>query len=47
MIKLCSRCGYEFEPKTEIIEEERFGKPKREIEVEEDICPNCQEDSEF
>ena len=44
MKKLCQICNREFDLKTKIITEERYGVPKKEIEVEEEICPNCQED---
>ena len=47
MKKLCQICNWEFDLKTKIITEERYGMPKKEIEVEQEICDNCESETEI
>lgn len=44
MKKLCANCGREFEAKTRIETEQRYGKSPVEREVEDEICPDCVKD---
>lgn len=46
-MKLCQLCNREFAPKTKWITEERYGVPKKEIEVEQEICDNCENEVEI
>ena len=44
--KLCENCGREFEAKTKLVREVRYGSV-REYEVEETLCSDCHEDMDI